>query len=820
MSSRITNTYIRRVNPLVKRKQKTQIPPNIQTAQEFISVSDIKDSILYTRNGYMFGYIRVNSQNDKLIPHSEKEFFFNGIAIALSVETKPYQIISLPKTIDIVSILDNLQTLRATAENDAKLELINAEIEYTKRMVMEDKKEPIIFIKIWDKLGKGVSAKSFSKRLNDLASALRSNKVQAEIIDNAGIANICKIFSELNVYQFDSDEGTQPLSPVAKKSKDKKSTEIAVNYDLLNMITPIGGISFNLSSTIIGSTVGKLYCASKFPSSGFDYNWLTEIMNCTEAVTCLTFTTGNAMELGDNISKTMHRQMADVSLEGDPRRRRQIVKNIDDGDRVLEEIDEKNETVGFFSIVTMPYTDDMAKLDEVCAKVENIYRKQRISLRCLGNLQKEALKHISPYFPNQKLIDLIANRVMLLTTVTGGSPMLINSFKDERGIYFAKTIDGNVVMLDFGIREENRPNANVFICGKSGMGKSATMKSIMQMLYIQGYKLLIIDPDSEYKELTEKLGGSCLNAGGGHAKINIFEFRPDARRNEVDSVGDGFVADDAPDLSVHMKFLDCFFRLYCSGFSELQYALLQDAIIETYRKKNITWETETSSLASTDFPIMEDLYACMLERSESDPRFRDMADIFKDITYGGDSFLWNGYTNIETENQVICFDTNRLNNASDKIRSAQYYNVLEFCWSLASRLRSERVAIILDEAHLLVDERVPETLNKLSQYSKRIRKYEGLMIVGTQQVLDFIGESVKQHGQALIDNATYKLLFGVDAKNLKDTSDTFMLTEPEENILRSTVRRKAVGIFGNQHLELIFDLPQSRLDMMGTRGGR
>ena len=77
---------------------------------------------------------------------------------------------------------------------------------------------------------------------------------------------------------------------------------------------------------------------------------------------------------------------------------------------------------------------------------------------------------------------------------------------------------------------------------------------------------------------------------------------------------------------------------------------------------------------------------------------------------------------------------------------------------------------------------------------KRIRKYDSSLVIITQQVVDFLDDRVKLYGQSLIDLPTYKFIFGVEAKNLKDTVETFALTEPEADIIQSAQKRVAISI--------------------------
>ena len=89
-----------------------------------------------------------------------------------------------------------------------------------------------------------------------------------------------------------------------------------------------------------------------------------------------------------------------------------------------------------------------------------------------------------------------------------------------------------------------------------------------------------------------------------------------------------------------------------------------------------------------------------------------------------------------------------------------------------------------------------------------------------QSVVDALYEKIRLYGQALLDNAAYKLLFATDGKNLKETADTFLLTEAEQSLLLGAPRGRALCLIGQQHVCVDFDIPQYKLDLMGSGGGR
>ena len=96
--------------------------------------------------------------------------------------------------------------------------------------------------------------------------------------------------------------------------------------------------------------------------------------------------------------------------------------------------------------------------------------------------------------------------------------------------------------------------------------------------------------------------------------------------------------------------------------------------------------------------------------------------------------------------------------------------MLRYCEDMAFKNREEKCYVVCDEAYLLIDPRVPETTIFLRNVAKRCRKYECGLITISQNILDFLAEEIKQYGQAILDNSTYKFFFGTDRTRLRRNS--------------------------------------------------
>ena len=165
-------------------------------------------------------------------------------------------------------------------------------------------------------------------------------------------------------------------------------------------------------------------------------------------------------------------------------------------------------------------------------------------------------------------------------------------------------------------------------------------------------------------------------------------------------------------------------------------------------------------------------------------------------------------------------DTSGIQESSNSIKSAQYFNLLNWAWEQMSKDRNERVMLISDEAYLLIDPQVPQTAAFLRNVEKRCRKYEASLVVITHSVVDLLHDSIKNYGQAILDIPTYKLIFGADGENLNQIKNLFKLSEAEQELLENRKRARALFFVGSKRMDIKFDIPDYKFPFFGSSGGR
>lgn len=589
-----------------------------------------------------------------------------------------------------------------------------------------------------------------------------------------------------------------------------------VNQNILNVITPTG-LEFKKASFMLGENYAKAFTLVKYPSNP-EYGWLSKLTAIEGTVISMEYTpcdNGILTERCNAQVKILEGDLRETRLEESVRQVKS--KAVEDIRDMLTRITINNEVVGFLNVILIIQASDEKRLDERVKKASAIVSTLGGSLRALTFYQKEAYQAAAPYGIPEECLKDIGDRNMPISTFFGGFPNAASGINDGIGFIIGRTENGKPVIINTRQRNDDRTNSNWFISGLPGVGKSSAVKLIAFMEFALGAKLIFLDPEREYQELTRNLGGKVIKCGGGHGgKINPLQVRPRPKDEGEENNG-------ISPLALHFQTLRTFHRAYKPEITDEKMDALEEILEKTYSRFGITWDTDTSSLRAEQYPIYSDLYEDLQKELKKNPEnqlMKALCSDFRNIAVGADSFIFNGYTDIEFNTEVIDLDISDLMEGDPNILRAQFHNINSWVWEISTRAQDEMVFYIVDEGYLIVDPKNPEAFIFIKNYSKRIRKYGGGLMFITHAVADCLESEVKRHGQALLDTACYKLLMGTDGKNFHETRDLFGLTDAEETLLLSRQRGRGLLFAGSKRIAVNIEIPEKLLRLMGKAGGK
>jgi len=406
-------------------------------------------------------------------------------------------------------------------------------------------------------------------------------------------------------------------------------------------------------------------------------------------------------------------------------------------------------------------------------------------------------------------------------------PYVSNAVVDEGGLYFGR--NDLPVFLDFFKRDGDFLNSNMIIIGKSGSGKSYAAKTLLAHLASCNTIVYCLDPESEYGKLAESLGGTVLDvASAKHGKINPFHVIASLDDENEDGSKNSFFS--------HLQFLEEFFRLVLQGINSDCLEMVNRYVLETYALKGITQDTDFTLLTPEDYPILDDLAGLIDKKlkTEKDEYTKSCLKILvnyiaKFKTGGRNSSLWNGASSLNARENFVCFDFQKLlANKNNAIANAQMLLVLKWLENEVIKNRdynmrngtNRKIAVVIDEAHLFIDEKYPVALDFMFSLAKRIRKYDGMQIVITQNVKDFAGSpETARKSMAIINVSQYSLIFSLSPSDMTDLCALYekagQINEVEQNhivyhprgcafLISTPTRRTNIRVEATPYVESLF----------------
>lgn len=789
----------------------------LRTAQEFLNVEDVADGILYTTSGYLFSFLQVRGRDYSLLTDEDSSRVTDLMTQALSEETEPWQLLSIPRTVDTRGMIDALGQMLRETDSDTRMKLLQGEISSLEAMALDGAKEPQLLLKLWKKAAPGVD-KVLRKRILHFRQKLQDCQIDAEILSTEEILAVCDIYSDLGSWQPEDPEAEDiPVLPGRKRpfTLHKETEAEARQAELLNRLTPVGGLLFEKDKAWIGPAVVRCCGVTRFPAD-VPYGWAVRLFSATDCVTCLTYYPGQEAEIGNALSKSIGRAGLEAQTQRDTRKRKEAERQAVSGEKLLEDMDAKSKSIGHITLLCMPYGKDPAALEDAWQGARSRFLGKKLRLRPLTCLQQEAFRHLSPYYPAQPEVDEMLRRIVPLETVVGGYPMTVTQIRDDHGLYFGTTPDGQMLSLDILRRSGDRTNGGGVVTGIPGIGKSTMLKHLLETMYMRGVSCIVIDPEREFRDLCLALGGAWWDAGGGSAKVNILEPLDVAPDPDADS-------EATNPLMLHIQQIQDIFLQKIPSLTDVQMALLKRCLRQLYTEMGLELTMTAAQLSAIPhdrWPTMKELYQALMSMAASDPRCEELALLMEDMAIGADAGIWCGATNIDLSNPMVVIDTNQLYNSSAENKRAQYFNLLRLAMSKITGERNTPVLLICDEAQTLINSGMKESARAVLNIALRSRKYEGCLWLGIHSVHEFLGDNIREFGQPILDAPTYKILFGTDGKNLADTVDLYGLTASEAKVLEARKRGRALCLIGAQHLAVDFQIPAYKLALMGRGGGR
>ena len=591
--------------------------------------------------------------------------------------------------------------------------------------------------------------------------------------------------------------------------------------EFLDMIAP-SVIKFETDHFICGNTYRCVWALREYPTATEEQAILSHLGE-KDGVTLRIYTRHvTPVEERKIISNAANKNRMDRSNTSDLQQTVLAESNLQDVTTIVAQMHRNREPLLHTAVYLELCAHDLEHLKLLQTEVLTELIRSKLNVDRLILCQQQGFRCVMPSGYN--LFKDQFERVLPASSVANLYPFNYSGKTDPHGFYIGRDKFGSNVLVDFNRRADDKTNANILILGNSGQGKSYLLKLLLTNLRESGMHICALDPEMEYEDLTNNLGGCFIDLMSGEFIINPLEPKTWDEAGSPEDL-------DAPQtfrirsrLSQHISFLKDFFRSY-KDFSDREIDVIEIMLQKLYTRWGITDESDFECLAAEDYPVLSDLYAFIEEEYQGfDENRRQLytAEMIQSILLGlnsmcvgAESKFFNGHTNI-TDDGFITFGVKGLLQAGRSLKNALLFNVLSFMSDVL--LTQGNTAASLDEFYLFLSNLT--AVEYVRNFMKRVRKKDSAVIIASQNLEDFNLDGVREYTKPLFSIPTHQFLFNAGSIDAKFYTDTLQLEDSEYNLIRYPQRGVCLYKCGNERYNLMVNAPEHKARLFGKAGGR
>lgn len=525
----------------------------------------------------------------------------------------------------------------------------------------------------------------------------------------------------------------------------------------------------------IGDTYAQSFFVYAYPRY-LDTNWLAPVVNFDVTMDVSMFIYPIESE---GIMKVMRNKVAQMNSNMTMEREKGNVADpaletaLEDAEELRRAIQRGEEKFFHFALYFTVYSEDDKKITKIAKQLESTLGGKLILVKRADLQMEHAFNSTLPIATDELTVESNMNTSPLSSTF----PFTSSELTSNEGILYGLNRHNDSLVIFDRFQLEN---ANSVIFAKSGAGKSYAVKLEVLRSLMMGTDVLIIDPENEYQNLAEEVGGTYLRVSlNSERRINPFDL-PLPMKDENLKPGDL--------LRASVINLQSLIKIMVKGeMTAQEESLLDRGLLDTYALKGITMQTPNPS----DFtpPTMEDLVD-VLSGMKGAENLAKKLEKYTTGTFGG---IFNKPTNVDLKNGLVVFCIRDL---EDELRPVATFVILNYIWN---RVRSslKRRMLVVDEAWSMMQHE--ESAKFLYGLVKRARKYYLGVTTITQDVEDFVKSD---YGKPIITNSSMQLLLRQSPSAIPHLQKIFNLTEGEKYLLLNSGVGQGLFFAGNKHVAI------------------
>lgn len=551
----------------------------------------------------------------------------------------------------------------------------------------------------------------------------------------------------------------------------KKANDLAKGLLTVKDLIAPSAVEVDFDHIKVGTNFYRTLFVAGYPRF-VSANWLSPLLSFDHPLTVSMFVYPTESKI---ILEDLKRKIAEMeaTIESDIERGKVVDPSVqtalDDALALQAQLAKGAERFFQFSLyITIP-AKTLDELHRITREVESTLGSILLLSRHASLQMEEGFKSTLPYCQDFLSIQRNMDTTSLGTTF----PFTTASLTSNQGIlYGINEHDGSLVVFDRFSME----NANSVVLGKSGVGKSFLIKLEAMRSLMFDTEIFVIDPEGEYKDITNVLGGEYIEFSyNAPIKINPFDLS-------------GIITQGENELGLKILSLHSLMKVIMDQLDSTEEALLDRALVSTYKQKGINPDPTTQT---KEPPLMEDLYKTLL--GMENPVAQKLADRLEKFVKGSLAGIFNQQSNLNLKNPFTVFC---IKNLEAELRPIAMFIILDFIWTKVKKQLKRRI-LIVDEAWYLMKQ--TDSANFLYGIAKRARKYYLGLTTITQDVEDFLST---EQGKAIITNSSIQILLKQSPAAIEKVAEVFYLSGGEKHFLLSCDIGEGLFFAGPSHVAI------------------
>ena len=349
--------------------------------------------------------------------------------------------------------------------------------------------------------------------------------------------------------------------------------------------------------------------------------------------------------------------------------------------------------------------------------------------------------------------------------------------QEDKPIFYGINRTTNNMIL---CHRKNLANRNGFILGKSGMGKSFKVKQEFTWLFLNDKKskIIIIDPQGEYKNVVEN-----LNKYGREKECQILEVNNYTNLHfnpfDGDITQSDFLQRKAEIIMVMMAEM-----VGRGGLTGEQMSITDQVVNEIYRdyEYNLIHNPEQAIM-----PTLKTFYD-YLGRVEGDTAKEMWRSLWTYVE--GSHSLFAEQSNVDITARMVVFDISQL---SETVKTLASKVILENIREqvLKNNQQGYETWVYVDEIYRVITDAYSE--NFLYEFWKWVRKFGGAITGISQDVTDML---TSQKTCAMLSNSEFYIILGQDPIDLMQLKTLLNLSDDQYNSVSNAQRGQGLMKYG------------------------